>query len=402
MTYKRILVGADGSPASLYSADAALAIAARLPAAEVLGCHVYAARLHRTRFEEMEPGLPGRYAEEERLAALRSTHEGLITDGMALISDAYLTPIAAAAAEQGIPFDGVTPEGRNYVELLRAAAERQADLAVVGATGLGAVPALALGSCAERLLHHAGATDLLVMRQPWALKGRPIVVGVDGSDHGYHALERALQLAQAFETTVAAVAVYDPFFHTGVFRTIAGILPEAARERFDFAAQERLHDEIIDRGLERLYRANLERARPLADSLGVPIETEVVAGRVCLQLHHYAALKNAGLLVVGRYGLHREAISTIGGNALNAVRMSDGNVLVVAPSDGPVLPPRDEKAGDPQLAWTAGAEDLLGRVPSFARPMARAAIEARVRERGASEVIAEDVRALGRSLGMGG
>jgi nucleotide-binding universal stress UspA family protein len=392
MTYERIFVGLDGSSDSRFACGAALEIAAGSPGGEIIGCHVHATRLHRTRFGEMEPGLPDRYREEERLASLRSTHEDLIADGMDLISGAYLAPLAAAAARRGVPFDGLAPEGRNWVELLRIIGERRPDLAVLGARGLGAVPETTIGSCAERVLHSAAATDLLLMRRPWGLEDRPIVVGVDGSDTAYLALRRALELARAFGSEVDAVAVYDPYFHTGVFRTIAGILPPEAAERFDFQAQERLHDEIIDQGLETLYRQALERGRPLADDLGITLRTEVVAGKVWPALLHYSALKRAGLIVLGRYGLHREFASIAGGSTLNAARLSTGNLLVVAPPAEPFDLPDASGARVPPLHWSDEAVSILERVPAFARPMARAAIEDRARRKGESGVTGELVR----------
>ena len=72
-------------------------------------------RLHRTRFGEMEPGLPDQYQEEERLSYLRETHEDLISDGMQIISDSYLAPLAQQAKALNLSFEAATPEGHHYV-----------------------------------------------------------------------------------------------------------------------------------------------------------------------------------------------------------------------------------------------------------------------------------------------
>lgn len=399
MMYQQIFVGVDGSPCSDLAGEAALAFAAATGRGRCTGCHVYAARMHRQRFEDMEPGLPERYQEEERLGSLRATHDDLISGGMALISDAYLAPLAAKAAARGVPFEPVTAEGRGYVEVLRLIQEHRPDLTVLGATGHGQTPEVPLGSLAERVLLHAGTRDLLLVRRPWDLKDRPVVVGVDGSDASYAALHRAAAIAAAFDAPLEAVAVYDPFFHTAVFPVIAGVLPEEAQRRFNFPAQERLHDEIIDRGLEHLYRRNLERGAALARTLGARVHTAVVAGRVCPQVHHYAAVRGAGLLVLGRYGLHREEESLIGSNTLSLARMSTTNVLVVAPPETPVAVldlPIDA------IPWTPEAEALLSRVPPFARRMARVAVEEHAREGGLSRVTESTVRDVARRSGMGG
>lgn len=399
MMYQQIFVGVDGSPCSDLAGEAALAFAAATGRGRCTGCHVYAARMHRQRFEDMEPGLPERYQEEERLGSLRATHDDLISGGMALISDAYLAPLAAKAAARGVPFEPVTTEGRGYVEVLRLIQEHRPDLTVLGATGHGQTPEVPLGSLAERVLLHAGTRDLLLVRRPWDLKDRPVVVGVDGSDASYAALHRAAAIAAAFDAPLEAVAVYDPFFHTAVFPVIAGVLPEEAQRRFNFPAQERLHDEIIDRGLEHLYRRNLERGAALARTLGARVHTAVVAGRVCPQVHHYAAVRGAGLLVLGRYGLHREEESLIGSNTLSLARMSTTNVLVVAPPETPVAVP---DLPIDAIPWTPEAEALLSRVPPFARRMARVAVEEHAREGGLSRVTESTVRDVARRSGMGG
>jgi len=90
--YKKILAALDGSPLSNFSLEYALAIAVRSDEAHLIGCHVHAPRLHRTLFNEMVPGLPNQYQEEERLTLLRESHEDLISEGMQLFSDAYLAP----------------------------------------------------------------------------------------------------------------------------------------------------------------------------------------------------------------------------------------------------------------------------------------------------------------------
>lgn len=397
--YQQIFVGVDGSPCSDMAEEAALAFAAATGGGRCTGCHVYAARMHRQRFEDMEPGLPERYQEEEQLDSLRETHDDLISGGMALISDAYLAPLAAKAAARGIPFEAITAEGRGYVEILRLIQEQRPDLVVLGATGHGQTPEVPLGSLAERVLLYGSASDLLLVRRPWNLKGRPIVVGVDGSDAGYAALHRAATIAAAFGAPLEAVAVYDPYFHAGVFPVIADVLPEEAQRRFDFPAQERLHDEIIDRGLEHLYRRNLERGAALARTLGAPIDTAVIAGRVCPQVHHYAAARGAGLLVLGRHGLHREEVSCIGSNAMNLARMSTTNVLITAPSEAPVMVP--DLPSD-AIPWTEEAEEILSRMPPSVWPMARLAVEEHARTRGLSRVTEDTVRDVARRIGMGG
>ncbi len=395
--YQKILAGLDGSRWSNYAMEAAVSLAQKNEASEIIGCHVYAAELHRERFEQMEPGLPEQYQAEEKLTSLRDTHESLITDGMVLISDSYLAPLVKLAQQQNIDVSGLTPEGKNYAVFLKEISTHQPDLTILGAMGHGAVPEARLGSLTERVLLHRKQSDLLILRQPWAFKNRPIVVGIDGSQNSYLALTRAIQLAQAYQTEVEAVAVYDPFFHVGVFRVIADALPQADQERFNFPAQEQLHDEIIDKGLEKLYREGLERGVLLAEQMGVKIRIEVLAGKVYPQLHHYAQMRNAGLIVVGQTGLHWDPISFIGSNTLQLARINNSNTLVVSPPKKQLEIPELPKHEEMPLSWTPAAEERLKRIPFFARGMAKRSIEDRAREQGLKEVTEEFVKTM-RSL----
>jgi len=400
--YSRIVVALDGSPCSDLAADAGVALAIKNPGSSLTGCHVYAAKLHRTRFEEMEPGLPDQYQEEAKLSTLRSTHDDLLSSGMKLISDAYIAPLAKRIENTGINFSYHTPEGRHYARLISLLNDEHADLLVCGAHGHGRVPESLIGSVSERTVLYAMNTDVLVMREPWNPENRPIVVGIDGSPAGYAALSRAMEIGKAFAAPVDAVAVYDPHFHTRVFKTIADALPEEEQKRFNFPAQEQIHDTIIDRGLERLYSEKLEQARQFAESHNMQIRTAILKGKIFSQILNYAALHAASLIVVGRYGIHHEEPGLIGSNTLNLARLAPGNVLVVAPSEEHIPVPDIPVPDSPvRLPWVPEAEEMLHRIPPFAQGMARRAIEEKVRSSGGTMVTPDAVSDLGNEMGMG-
>ncbi len=397
--YRHILTALDGSDLSNLAANAALHLATKNSSAQLTGCHVYASAMHYTRFGEMEPGLPPPYHQEEKLHQLRNTHDGLITEGMKTISDAYLDPLATEARKRGISWEGLTPEGRNYVELLRVIDQKKPDLVVLGACGHGQVPESGLGSLAERVLLHAPSTDVLLVRRPWALQRRPIVVGVDGSRESFAAVQRALELAKNEPTRVDLVAVFDPYFHTGVFRTISEALPEEKKRQFNFEAQEKLHDEIIDRGLEKLYEEKLLQGKAMAEGNEVEVRTRVIKGKVFPELHRYAELEGAGLLVVGRWGVHRTNVSLLGSHTQNLARICTVNLLVATSREGMDVPPSLLQPRE-SFTWTPGAEEVLGKVPEFARGMARKAVEQYGTERGITEIDSSIVHEVADRFGM--
>src|SRR3970040_2329712 len=111
-----IYVPFNGSAHARGALEHARQLAAPL-GATVVGSHVYAARLHESRFRALESGLPEPLRQEHRLAEQRDIHESLSTSGLELITDSYLGLMAARCATAHVPFRGVTLEGRNWQAL---------------------------------------------------------------------------------------------------------------------------------------------------------------------------------------------------------------------------------------------------------------------------------------------
>jgi nucleotide-binding universal stress UspA family protein len=400
--YNKILIALDGSSYSEMAGDIALHIVESSKSSTLYGCHVYASKMHKYRFIEMETGLPERYQEKERLNYLRNTHEDLITDGMQLISDAYLAPIANKALEKNLKVEGITPEGRNYSKLLEVIDRINPDLVVLGGWGHGKEDTNVLGSLTQRILLHHLKADLLIVKKPMLFKYNPVVVGIDGSTNSYSALLKALDIAQIYNTRIDAIAVYDPYFHSGVFRKIADVLPIEDQKKFNFTAQEQIHDEIIDKGLEKLYLEGLKKAQLIADSKKISLNISVLAGRVYTKILDYGNLKNSDLIVLGRWGLHKEDIALIGSNAFNCAMFSKSNVLIVTPSDQKIDALNIETSEAKSIKWNPGAELMIERIPAFVRNMVKKMIEDYAREAGLSEVIPELVETMASKFGMEG
>ena len=77
-------------------------------------------------------------------------------------ADAVLADAAAVLGETGGPVERLASEGDRAREIVRIAEDRDVDLVVVGARGLGTLERLLLGSVSEAVLHHAGRPVLIV------------------------------------------------------------------------------------------------------------------------------------------------------------------------------------------------------------------------------------------------
>lgn len=395
--YKRILVPVDNSTHS----DEAVRLAANWSErlhATVIGFHAYAARLHETRFQQMEPGLPERYQTAGELQRQRSVHDTLISEGLAIISESYLDHAQEICRDVEVPFERQLAEGRNYVEILHEINRDGYDLVAMGALGLGEASQSLIGGVSERVLRRSPIDALLVRK---ALPdSRGIMVAIDGSPSSFKAVDTALQLGIALEQPVEVVTVFDPEFHIVAFRSIANVLSDEGAKLFRFEEQQKLHEEIIDKGLEKLYRGHLEIAIRMAEEEGQQIQTTLLEGKPFQQVLDHVSERKALLLVTGRLGLHRTENADIGSTCENLARLVQCSVLVVS---GELTPNQDQPAQEQttsEVPWSEEAVERLGKVPQFARGMARQAIEDYARDNGYTEVTAEVMAKARAERGM--
>jgi nucleotide-binding universal stress UspA family protein len=391
---RSIYLPLDNSPLSLAGLDLAIALAART-GAMLTGSHVYAAKLHDRRFRQMEGGLPKAYRREEKLIEQREVHDDLITRGLRVISDSYLDVFAGRCARAGLEFRRVALEGKNWQRLVEDIGAGDADLVVMGALGLGAVASSQLGSVCERVARRIDR-DLLVVRETGPRADAPIAVALDGSPQSFGGLMTALELGRLLGRPVEAIAAFDPEFHYVAFNSIAKVLSPEAASVFRFKEQEKLHEEIIDSGLAKIYQGHLDVAAGLARDAGTEIATRLLAGKAFDQVLRYAREAKPWLLVLGRIGVHSEAGMDLGSVTENLLRLAPCNLLLSARAFQPPV----EKMADATMAWTEEAERRMSRVPEFARSMARSAILGYAASQGYTVVTSDVIdAALGRMPG---
>jgi len=401
--YKQILVALDGSESSRYAGQAAITMATAM-GSKLIACHVYGAEIHRRRFSEMEPGLPPQYHKKDTLTDLRTAHNRLMQEGFQALSTGYVEDFVASSQEAGITVESVALEGRSYIGILHLAKTRGCDLISLGADGLGAIGNGILGGTTSRVLHNA-TCDVLVAR--CTLNNGPILTGVDGSDEALKAVSKAVSLGRAIKRPVHFVAAYDPDFHTRVFGVMGQSLSPERQEEVGLASQEKLHDDIINDGLGKLYMEFLHEAEQRFNANDVTILTSLVTGKAYHALGCKAKASNANLIVVCRHGNHRESCSNLGSNAEGLLRTTSANVLLVGGIGERISGPESVshieetiKSKSP-LVWDSDAEIRLQRVPSFVRNMAKRVVENTVRELGKQRVSADDFDSVASHFGMG-
>ena len=384
---KKIYVPVDNSDYS--DASIALAVAfARKFGSELVGSHVYAAKMHDVRFKQMEYTLPEEYQDEVELEKQRRIHDTLITMGLQLISDSYLEVMQQKCAEFEIPFEARMPEGKHFIKLVEDIQEGDYDLVIMGALGMGAVKDSLIGGVCERVVRRIN-TDTLIVRDLESIEERKgnILVGIDGSPESFSGLKTAIQLGHKLNRQVEAVGVYDPYLHYIVFNSVVNVLTERAARTFRFKEQEQLHEEVIDTGLAKIYQSHLEVARSIAkEEHDYALKITLLDGKAYEKILQYARKTNPWLLVLGRIGVHSEQDMDIGCTAENLLRLAPCNVFL---SSQRYFPQIDVKAEE-TLVWTQEALDRMEKAPPLVRGIAKTAVHRFAIERGHS-VITESV-----------
>ncbi|WXG52361.1 MAG: universal stress protein [Candidatus Sedimenticola sp. (ex Thyasira tokunagai)] len=384
-SYKSILLAVDSSDHSNRGILEAVSLSNH-HGSQLTAAHVYAAKLHDLRFRQMEGGLPEQFREEQELERQRDVHDDLITKGLSIITDSYLDQVDRKAENKNIEVKRRSLEGKNYRELVNETNSGDYDLLVMGALGLGAIKSSRLGTVCQRVARRS-KIDTLVIKEPTrSISDGPIVVAIDGSTKAYGGLLTAFSLAKTWGVEIKVISAFDPYYHYVAFNRIAGVLSEEAGEVFKFKEQEKLHEEIIDSGLAKIYQGHLSVAQSIAQDYGMEIETVLLDGKPHDVITRYLSEVNPSLLILGTTGIHADADLDIGGNTEQLLSDVSCSVLLSQHEHRPQV----DRLASVSTSWTSEAETRMERVPSFVRPMAKMAILRYAQEHGHT-VITESI-----------
>ncbi|HSK98965.1 MAG TPA: universal stress protein [Rubrobacteraceae bacterium] len=367
--YKEVYVPVDNSDYSNQACVIGVDVARQF-GGRVAGCHAYAAKMHDVRFRQMESGLPEEFRDEDEMKRQRKIHDQLITKGLEIITDSYIDVLEPLCEKYDVELVRRSLEGKNFKVIVEDVNSGDYDLVVMGAMGMAAVRDTVLGTVTERVVRRLKKADTLIVKDLDRSPFEHIVVAVDGSAKSLGGLKRAIELAREFGGTVEAISVFDPYFHYAMFHSIAGVLSTKAQKVFRFKEQEKLHEEIIDSGLAKIYTAHLEVAKKIAEDEGVELKTTLLAGKPFEQTYKYVKEVNPTMVVMGRIGYHSDDEMDIGGNTENMMRFLSTNVLITnfefqAP---------DLYTAEEHMTWTAEALERMDRIPGFVVGMATGAV----------------------------
>lgn len=323
---KKIILCYDNSGTSMTAVDASVDIATAFNS-EITGIHAYNASMHEGAFRIMEPVLPDRYQKEEILTRQRQVHEKLINIGMEKISLSYLRPLTDTFSKKGLKFIPLVKEGKNFKVISEIVNSLEHDLVIIGSSGFNGNGKGFIGSVCLRLLRSVN-TNFLVVKKGNGFSR--FLVCLDGSRNSFSSLEMAGNLSKRFNSEIYLLYVYDGELHRELFRRLKESLINSEGFSFNSSEQERLHDEFIDKGLERVGEMILGRGEEiLSRRFGIrEINKEILSGRIYEKICEYGEKIGAEVIFLGRTGRHYVDGMDIGSVTENVVRFTDSNVFI--------------------------------------------------------------------------
>ena len=141
-----------------------------------------------------------------------------------------------------------------------------------------------------------------------------IVVGTDGSDTSFAAVDRAGAIAGDSDATLIIVCAYEPSTKDDVQRAQDQLGPDASYQVVGSAPAE----DSVSRARDRAIKAGAKR-----------VETSVSRGDAAHVLREAVRSQRADLLVVGNRGLNTLAGRILGSVPAEVARRSGVDVLIV-------------------------------------------------------------------------
>jgi len=362
-----ILVGLDGSKNDEFTENRSIEIAKAF-SGKLYGFHSYQAVMHRIRFENMEPTLSEKYQKEDRLNYLRGRHEDLINLGMEKISLGYLKNLKKKAKKEKIKYKSLVSEGRNYIKLIEEGIKDLYDLLIVGSSGMGNE---SFGTVAERVLWLLKDQNLLLIKNDRSYHEGPFAVCMDGSKYSKEALRIASEFAIRFNSKLFIVSAFDLNLHKPVFTKVKESLTEKEQKFFKFTDQKKLHDDIIDKGLEVIYESYLDDALELVNkNYKIKTEEVLLIGKAGEKIASWANDNFIKIIFTGRFGRHKEKMSPIGSTVSYISKKLKCDLFIVNENLK-----YDLEIKKRVIEWDAESEEELKKAPFFISPMIKKMVE---------------------------
>lgn len=226
-------------------------------------------------------------------------------------AEAVLADLDDVLADATVPVDRHDVEGSPAAAIVAFAAERDADLLVLGRRGHGGVGDRLLGSVVHAVLRRSDRPVLAVPEAEREFEVRTVLFPTDGSDAAEGAAPLATAIAGEHDASIYACNVLDLATAAGPFS--AGGVDPSTIERYEAERQT-----VLDRLADRIREIDPD----------LTVETEVRRDAPHVAIRDCAREIDADLIVMGSTG--QSAVGhLLGSTADRVLRTVDVPVLVV-------------------------------------------------------------------------
>ncbi len=107
---------------------------------------------------------------------------------------------------------------------------------------------------------------------------REILVPVDNSEHSCWAVERAIEVCRRSEGRITGNHVYAARLHDVRFRQLETGLPAQFQTDAEIRRQRKIHDKLIEKGLQLISDSFLDQTEKLCGEAGIPLTRQLLEG----------------------------------------------------------------------------------------------------------------------------
>ncbi len=162
-----------------------------------------------------------------------------------------------------------------------------------------------------------------------------IFLPCDNSAECDYAIHRAIELARKFESRLVGNHVYAARLHDVRFRQLETGLPARFQSKQEIQRQRKIHDKLIEKGLQLISDSFLDRMEKQCTAAGVEIERQLLEGINFEEITREVNSNGYDLCAMGAHGLGRQANSQLGGVTARVMRMIEKDLLITR-TDAPL------------------------------------------------------------------
>ncbi|HIF23022.1 MAG TPA: universal stress protein, partial [Gemmatimonadetes bacterium] len=107
---------------------------------------------------------------------------------------------------------------------------------------------------------------------------REVFVPVDNSDHSHWAVDRAIEICKRSGGHITGNHVYAARLHDVRFRQLETGLPAQFQSAKEIKRQRKVHDKLIEKGLQLISDSFLDQTAKSCEAEGVPLTRQLLEG----------------------------------------------------------------------------------------------------------------------------